>query len=301
MNVRALAVVFAAINLAVWCAPASAVPPRSPPGVAVPAQIRGPSPAQSTIGIEGQVILRHRAAEPVQTVPVNDKAPVVVRIADSTPDGEYVLYDLRFIAQYAGKFDLRDCLRRPDGSALTDAPPLPVVIGKLLPEDHQGELIEIAGMSVPRLGGYRAALVAVGAVWLIPPAWLIVRRLMRKAASQPPAGPRPHTLADQLRPLVERAIRADLSTPERAQLEMLLLGYWRERLGLHSVDLDPAQAICRLRENREAGELLTLLEQWLHRPPSRSEAVDIGAMLERYRDAAPVDLGTRHTHSGVPA
>jgi len=255
----------------------------------VAASATGPR-VRSTVGIEGQVIFRHPATESVQAVPVNDKAPVVVRIARSTPDGSFILYDLRFIAQYSGEFDLRDCLRRPDGAPLTDALPLPVVVDRLLPDDHQGELFRIDGLSLPQLGGYRVALIAIGVLWLVPPAWLLVRRLTRRVPPPPPPAPTPATLAAQLRPLVEAAIAGSLSTPDRARLELLLLAYWRERLGIGAEGLNHVAAIRKLREHREAGELLGLLERWLHRPPTGTEEVDIGAVLERYRAARPVDL-----------
>lgn len=274
------------------CALGAAAAPPSPPSASPPAAAAGASrpPVESTIGIEGQVIFRHPRSEAVQAVPVDDKAPVVVRIAGSTPDGEFVLYDLRFIAQYAGEFDLRSCLRRPDGSPLTDAAPLPIVVGKLLPEDHQGELFEIAGLSVPRLGGYKTALIVVGALWLLVPAWFIGRRVLRRPPPPPPQPEPPASLADQLRPLVEAAIRGTLSTPERARLELMLLAFWRDRLGLDAGTMDQAEAIGKLREHHEAGELLSLLERWLHRPPKGDEVVDVASVLERYRSARPVHV-----------
>lgn len=259
--------------------------------VAAAAQARR-EPVRTTIGIEGRTIFRHPAGEVVQSVPVDDKAPVVVRIAEATRDGDWMLYDLRFIAQYAGEFDLRECLRRPDGAPLTNAEPLPVVVGKLLPDDHQGALFELGGVRVPRLGGYRLALLLVGIVWLALPVWFIARRLLRK---RPPASPPPDapvTLADQLRPLVESALRGELSTADRARLEMLLLGYWRERLGLGGVE--HAAAVRTMRAHAEAGELLEQLERWLHRPRRADDpAVDVSAMLTRYCDARPVQFPTQ--------
>lgn len=258
--------------------------------VAAVAQARR-EPVHTTIGIEGRTIFRHPAGEVVQSVPVDDKAPVVVRIAEATRDGDWMLYDLRFIAQYAGEFDLRQCLRRPDGAALTNAEPLPVVVGKLLPDDHQGALFELGGVRVPRLGGYRLALLVIGIVWLAVPVWFIARRLLRKRPPAPPPPDAPVTLADQLRPLVESALRGELSTGDRARLEMLLLGYWRERLGLGGVE--HAAAVRTMRAHAEAGELLEQLERWLHRPRRADEpAVDVSAMLMRYRDARPVQIPT---------
>ena len=59
----------------------------------------------------------------------------------------------------------------------------------------------------------------------------------------------------------------------------MLLGHWRERLGLDSQDL--AEATARLRAHPEAGALLRALEDWLHRPPG-SVKVDIDAVLAPY-------------------
>lgn len=249
----------------------------------------GREPARTTVGIEGRVVFRHPAAEPVQAVPVNDKAPVFVRIADSTRDGEYVLYDLRFIAQYAGEFDLRDGLRRPDGAPLTNAEPLPVTVGSLLPADHQGALFEVGGGRLPRLGGYQIVLFVIGALWLAAPVAVLVKRISRSRPVPPPPAAPPRTLADQLRPLVESAMSGELSVADRARLEMLLLAHWRERLGL-GADIGQAQAMRTLRAHPEAGELLGLLDRWLHKPRRPGEAgIEVSAVLARYRDARPVD------------
>ena len=208
------------------------------------AQVRREA-VRTTIGIEGRAVFRHPVDEKVQAVPVDDKAPIVVRIADRSRDGEYVLYDLRFIAQYAGEFDLRDCLRRPDGTPLTNAEPLPVSIGKLLPDDHQGALFEIGGGRLPRLGGYQVVLLVIGALWLAVPL-VVARRMARPRPAPPPPVAPPRTLADQLRPLVESAMRGEMSVSDRARLEMLLQAYWRERLGL-GAGLDQAGAMSTLR------------------------------------------------------
>ncbi|MBX3401790.1 MAG: hypothetical protein KF699_00100 [Phycisphaeraceae bacterium] len=255
------------------------------------AQVRREA-VRTTIGIEGRAVFRHPAGEKVQAVPVDDKAPVVVRIADQTRDGEYVLYDLRFIAQYAGEFDLRDCLRRPDGTPLTNAEPLPVSIGKLLPDDHQGALFEIGGGRLPRLGGYQVVLLVIGPLWLAVPLVVLARRMARPRPAPPPRVAPPRTLADQLRPLVESAMRGEMSVPDRARLEMLLQAYWRERLGL-GAGLDQAGAMSALRAHPDAGELLAMLDRWLHRPRRAGEAeVEVSAVLARYREARPVDLSS---------
>lgn len=251
----------------------------------------GPPEATSTVGIEGRVLVRVTEGGSLIAKPVERVSPMVLRIADSARDGDATIYDLRFIAQTPGAFDLRDFLEHGDGSAAADLRPILVEIGSLLPERHTGDLFEIPGLALPSLGGYRTLLIAGGVLWLAPLAWVTARRLRRKAA---PVAERPgpaRTLGDQLRPLLEDAIGGTLSTERCAELEMLLLAYWRRHRRLEG--LTQSAAIDELRRDPEAGELLLALERWLHRPPAGREAVDLAGLLARYREIEPIELPVR--------
>ena len=79
--------------------------------------------------------------------------------------------------------------------------------------------------------------------------------------------------------LKEAAARRELKPDGQAQLERLLLGYWRERLGWQSLPAD--EALARLRGHPEAGLLLRQLEDWLHRPPG-AVTVDVDLVLAPY-------------------
>jgi hypothetical protein len=107
--------------------------------------------------------------------------------------------------------------------------------------------------------------------------------LGRKSRRGAAASHRPKTLAEQLRPLVERAQAGTLSTPERAELERMLLAFWGRRLGL--TDVDPREAMAQMRQHPEAGRLIEQLELWLHRPGTADE-VDVAALLAPYRESA---------------
>ncbi len=247
-----------------------------------------PPLATSTVGIEGRVLLRVPTARSLVTLPVERATPVVLRIADYARDGDAVIYDLRFIAQYPGAFDLRDYLQYGDGTPATDLAPIPVEVGSLLPESHTGDLFEIGGLALPSLGGYRALLIAAGAVWLLPIGWVVAKRLRRSPAPAPVYTGPPRTLGDQLRPLLEAAIAGSLSTERSAELEMLLLAYWRRHRRIEH--LSHKAAIAALRDDAEAGELLRSLDRWLHQPPSDAASVDLNALLSPYRDIEPIEL-----------
>lgn len=249
-----------------------------------------PSPAGSpTVGMEGRLEVTLPGTV-LEARPVEHKARLVLRIAETRPRGEALWYDLRYIGFVPGSYDLRTNLVRLDGSPVTNLPSLPVSIAPLLPEQHDGMLIQPESSPLGRLGGYRTWMIAAGVVWallFIPLVWR--RRRKEAVASATPAVP---TLADRLRPLVEQAAAGKLSADGQAQLERILLNYWREKLGLGSEDM--AEALRRLRAHAEAGELLRALEGWLHRPPG-SAPVNVATVLEPYRaiadPAAPVAAG----------
>ena len=91
------------------------------------------------------------------------------------------------------------------------------------------------------------------------------------------------SLADQLRPYVQQAQEGTLDAGGRAAMERLVLGFWRERLGLTGQPV--AQAITTLRAHPEAGALLRKVEHWLHAPPAPGQAdasADTAALLAPY-------------------
>jgi hypothetical protein len=166
-----------------------------------------------------------------------------------------------------------------------------VEVGSLLPESHTGDLFEVGGLALPSLGGYRALLVAGGVLWLLPVGWVVAKRFRRKPAPAAVSAGAPRTLGDQLLPLVEAAIAGNLSTERSAELEMLLLAYWRRHRRIEG--LSHKDAISRLREDAEAGELLRSLDRWLHLPPGDAVSLDLNTLLSPYRAIEPIELPAR--------
>lgn len=250
--------------------------------------------ASTTIGIEGKVLYRIEAGGPrLIARPVDRFAGVNVRIAEIVEDGSAKLYDLRFIAQRAGRFDLRDALERVDGGPMSALPAAPVAVGAKLDPEHDGELIAMQDVNAKPRVGYRATMIAVGSVWLLVPivylGWRIAHRKRRVAITPPPPPP---TLADQLAPLVEAARLGTLDITGRAALERLVLAYWRKRL--HLEQLGTRAALDAVKADPKAGALLNAVERWLHAPPSReSDANSSGEamrLLADYRDASAIQL-----------
>ena len=90
-----------------------------------------------------------------------------------------------------------------------------------------------------------------------------------------------------MRPLVESAMKGELDDSQQAELERMLLTYWRGKLNLDNTNA--AEAITTLRNHETAGELLRHLEGWLHMPADRRQQVDVGKLLEPYRNLDSTD------------
>lgn len=214
----------------------------------------------------------------LEVKPLADRrAPIVLRIANVYPHGTAFRYDLVYYGLEGGTFDLKDFLQRKDGSATAALPSMRVTIQATLPP---GQILPqpLEHQEGPSLGGYRLVLYVGGVLWgggLL--AILLLKR--RKKDDAVGMAERPRSLADRLRPLVEQAMAGNLTQVEQAELERMLLAFWRRRLGLH--EQKPAVVFALLRQHAEAGPLLRQLEDWLHRPTQNTD-VDVAALLRPY-------------------
>ena len=205
-----------------------------------------------------------------------------MRIIATYPHGTAFRYDLEYTGLDPGTYNLVDYLRPKNAAAAAELPAIPIEITSVLPAG-QIEPRTLERSDLPSIGGYRNLMIALGLLWLAGLVALVWKRKHRSDAEDELA--REASLAERLRPIVESALAGKLREGEQAELERLLLNYWRRRLGLEGVR--PAQAVAQLREHEEAGRLLRQLEAWLHRPDP-PEQVDLAGLLEPYRHL-PVD------------
>src|SRR5262245_61590767 len=235
---------------------------------------------ETTVGMPLQIEQLVLPGTELEVKPLDNRAaPVVLRIVNIYPHGTAFRYDFSFYVLDPGTFDLKDYLRRKDGSSTADLPALTVTAKPLLPPG-QVEPNRLALQHAPFLGGYRLALIGLGVLWVAGLlAILFVGRGRRR--QELARQRRPVTMADRLRPLVERGMAGDLSPGECASLERSLLAYWKRRLKI--IDEKPLQVFDALRRHEEAGPLLEQLEAWLHRPGA-AEKVDIARLLKPYRE-----------------
>ena len=207
------------------------------------------------------------------------KSPVVVRVLKVWPHGTQFRYDLEWTGLVAGTFDLRSFLARKDGSPATDLPPIEVVVTGVLGKDLV-EPSELTPKPTERLGGYSTAQKVFWVLWGI--GFVLILFVGRRFRRQKRVVVVVPTLADRLRPLVEAVATGASDTAAQAELERLLVAFWRSRLGL--ADQKAGDAIVAIRQHPEAGVLLRQLEAWLHMPkPELPKQVDWANLLQPYR------------------
>jgi len=244
------------------------------------ARAEEPQPTQSKIGLSTRMSDVILPGTELEARPWDDRAmPLVLRIEATYPHGDAFRYDFVYFGLEKGTYSLKDYLRRKDGSSIDDLPALPVEIVGVLPAGHVPPH-ELADTEIPHVGGYRRLMIVAVIVWILGlVAILFARRRHQRAKAA--AVERPRTLAERLQPIVDEALAGRLAPERRAELERLLLSYWRRRL--HLEELKASDAMQRLREHEEAGAVLRQLELWLHHPTAR-ESVDVAALLRPYQD-----------------
>ena len=232
---------------------------------------------KATVGMRAyieQVVLEGSELVPA---PADTSTQVVVRVVKTWPHGQHLRYDLEWVGFEEGRYDLLDYLVRKDGSPATSLPSIEVKVVSLLPAEAF-EPSDIDPAATARLDGYSTTQIVTGVFWVA--GLLAILFVGRKRVVKPAPLPPPPTLADRLRPMVEMVANGEADTAQKAELERLLVAFWRVRLDLGSVRA--ADAIMAIRRHDEAGALLRQVEAWLHAPVPPTKSMDLAGLLRPY-------------------
>lgn len=240
----------------------------------------GTNTASRNIGIEGSVAIELPRAD-YKPRPLDDRTELILRIERvTTLATDRHRYEFFYMGLEPGAYKLADFLIHPDGTRPDELGDLRIQVRAMLPEDHDGKLNSYVPRLFPFVGGYRAALIVLAVVWVGGIAAFIILSRKKRVVAAPVFAPPAPSFAERLRPLVEEAAAGKLSIEGQANLERLIMGYWREKLNLS--ELRVSEALAKLKAHSEAGELLRALERWLHRPGGATRE-EVSALLEPYR------------------
>lgn len=216
----------------------------------------------------------------IEPIPQEDrKAPIILRIEKADPTETGFHYRISCMGLEPGTYDLRKYLRRKEiVGTLPDRPEWHIEVVSTLPP---GQVLpkELNQESKLRMGGYKYLLAGAVLFWGL--GFLAILLWPGPKPLFPKTPKREITAADRLRPIVEKALKGDLSPANQAALEATLMAFWRRRLALEKAS--PLEAIAKLKAHPEAGALLRILEDWLHRPADKRPDIHVETLLEPYR------------------
>jgi len=219
-----------------------------------------------------------------------------LRITSITPaeSGQF-RYQLLFSGLEKGTFNLTDYLVTPDGERLRE-PVETVSVRSLIPATVTYSAIELDAPSTKRPTPYLGILIFLALAWsacgfflfrnTLQSLWRFLFKLGKKTPTESDTrkekAPAPPTLADILRPLIEKAAVKTITSEEKGRLEQILFLYWGKFLEIEY--LDSVEQLRRILEHPTAGELLRTVEQWLYQPESLITKEEITAALTPYMD-----------------
>ncbi len=203
--------------------------------------------------------------------------PFVVRVLNSFATNDGFRYEFEFYGLEPGEHNLTDYLERKDGSEVGELPTLMITVVTSLPPG-QIEPNQLQHQSSFFRNYYLPILVAGAGVWFAG-LWMILfwgRGRYRKL------DPNRHrvTVAQRIRPLIEKAVEGELSPSERGELERTMVSFWQKKLRLDN--MAPSELMKRLKSDSASKELFEKLENWLHRPDP-PENVNVAELMKPYQ------------------
>ena len=161
-------------------------------------------PALASVGMPVRIENLVLPGSELEVKPLDDRrAKIVIRITSVNKHGTAHRYDLTYYGLEPGTYDLREYLQRKDGTPLGELPPIVVTVQSILPP---GQILpsDLSPRTVPSFGGYSWVLIAAGVLWLLVFLTILFAGRKKLLYAELVSDERV-SLADRLRPLVERA------------------------------------------------------------------------------------------------
>lgn len=245
------------------------------------------------LGVEHAVTLRYSGPD-LAVKPFDREVAVHLRIAGIAPRGHSLVYDVRYVVDRPGRYNIMDYLAGATGGETADLPPF-VVQATAKAGDTIGKRVQtIEPVGIHFWHWYRETLAMLAVLWL---AWLAAlifwhRHHHRK---RPPAPPDYDAFYELLQAFLDRLDAGGLDAAGKLELEQLMLGWWRKQCASH--DGSMYAVVQKLAADPAVGGAYQILEQWLHDADTTISKADVIQALHPYT-ARPPDAGAAGNAEG---
>jgi hypothetical protein len=227
------------------------------------------------LGVEHAVTITYSGAE-LMVQPYRFGVPVNLRIAKVTEANGVRTYDIRYMLNTGGEFDITEYLATKDGSALTDLPQFNVMGLEHLSQNMDQRIEQVEAMGIDIWHYYYQCMGAVVGLWII---WLLLLIFWGREKPEVVEDAAPvETFYDVLGAFLRQIESKSIDDKGKAQLEMLLINWWRDQLGY--ADLEMHEAMRRIGSDSASAAAFNKIQQWLHNPKN---SVSVDELLESLR------------------
>lgn len=208
--------------------------------------------------------------ERLEVVPLDEHAPLAVRLEAASETESGYIYDIDFVGLEPGVYDLIKYLQTPSGES-PDVPPHMVSVERKLPPDFRGEIMTLTRRVRFPSAWYGITAVTLSVLWVLclPPLIFLGRG---KKIVEPEEQAVLPTLRDQL-----NALLAEIGEEESKEiwyrLEATLIQYL---IDSRQISEEKAfEQLIALKKDDVAGPVIREFEQCLHAPDGRGrESLD---------------------------
>lgn len=235
------------------------------------------------LGVEHAVTIAYNGPE-LEVKPYKFGVPVNLRIAGAINEGEFTIYDVRYLLNAGGEFDITQYLMAKDGSALRDLPPFRVMGLEKLSQGMDTHIEQVEKMGVHIWHYYYEVMALVIALWIV---WLLLLIFYGHPQKEIIAEPEPQTPFEELLiEFIQKMESGSMDDLGKAQLEMQILNWWKSKLGLDQEDM--CSITKEIKVNPYSREAAALLEKWIHDPNSAGSTKEVVASLKPFTKKSEV-------------
>lgn len=225
---------------------------------------RDEGPLEVPLGVEHAMTLTFPGPE-LKVKPYGYGVAVSLRIADIKEHNGRRTYDIRYMLNRGGTYNITDYLTTVEGTDPVGMPAFTVVGLETLSQGVDKRIQELSEVRIDIWHFYYETMAVIIALWVL---WLglIIFWPRKREAMQELSGAVREPFADRLRRYLEMANADTLSETDKARMEMMLIDHWRMKLPNPGPHMHTT--VRRIRQDPGFGTAYHTLIDWLHNPTS---------------------------------
>jgi len=229
------------------------------------------------LGVEHAVAVTYSGPELI-VQPYRRGVAVNLRIVNAVHKGDLRTYDIRYMINRAGEYDIMSYLTARDGSALENLPSFTVQGLDSLSETMDHRIREVQAMGIDIWHHYEKLKTGAIALWIL---WLLLLIFWprRRPATEEAPIVASRSFHEILREFLDQVKAHTINDEQKRQMEAMLFSWWRDQA---TCDGDMYQVIRRIDGDPNLGGAYRTLETWLHNPAGRVSGEDLVQALTPY-------------------